>query len=136
MCAGPVPRVAWGLNPLWWQIPTNAFAVNDEMTLVLHGTVEGGPYCVLTKESLSAADWTPEQPVAGAAGDATITTVFLNGRTSLFLRASLDSGSSDSSLWTSDTASLTADLEGGLLSDAGGVPLTADTTEATTDAHP
>jgi hypothetical protein len=130
------PQLAFGLNPLRLDVPTNAFAVTGQMKLILRGTVFGYPYNVLTKEALAAPVWTPEQPVVGTVGRSTDVALLLNGRTTLFVSACPSDDSSDSTLWTADTTGMKADMDSSSPAAVDGAPLTADTTKASTDTQP
>jgi hypothetical protein len=81
---------------LWLEIPTNAFGVSNELTLVLHNTSLDQEYDILTKQTLSDPTWAVEQSVLGAAADSTIITMPLSGQANLFVWARFG-GSSDGS---------------------------------------
>lgn len=71
---------------LWLEITG---ATSEQVQLVIHGTMAGEIYELLSKESLTNAAWAGEPPwVIGAAGqDSTATTVTMGTRTNLFLWA-------------------------------------------------
>lgn len=73
---------------LWLEIPTNGLSVSNELTVILHNTVEAQLYDMLTTEALNdPITWALEQSVTGAVGTATSTQMPMNGRTNLFIRA-------------------------------------------------
>ena len=74
-------------NSLWLEVPTNALPGSNLFNVVIHKTVTGNYYDVLTKTDLLLPAWTVETTVAGAAGDSTPVTLSQNGRTNLFVWA-------------------------------------------------
>lgn len=74
-------------NSLWLEVPTNALPGSNLFNVVIHKTVTGNYYDVLTKTDLLLPAWTVETTVAGAPGDSTPVTLSQNGRTNLFVWA-------------------------------------------------
>jgi hypothetical protein len=126
-------RVQGPQDRLWLEIPTNALAVAQQMTVVLHNTIPGVQYDVLTKAALTDPVWTTEGIVYGAAGGVTPITLSRKGRPTLFTRVRSGDDTSASAYWTTDSTDLTADRVTALYSGGIGGPLTADTTRVSAD---
>ena len=58
-------------NGLWIEVPSNCWAVSNYFTVILHNTVQGEQYDVLTKFDLTDASWATALTVTGAVGNAT-----------------------------------------------------------------
>lgn len=74
-------------NKLWLSVPTNALPGSNQFNVVIHETVAGNFYDVLTKADLMLPTWAVEQTVTGAAGNATPVTLAQNYRSNLFVWA-------------------------------------------------
>ncbi len=74
-------------NHLWLSVATNALPGSDLFNVVIHTTVTGNYYDVLTKTDLLLPLWTIETNVIGAPGDETPVTLAQNDRTNLFVWA-------------------------------------------------
>ncbi len=76
-------------SALWLEMPANSLSTPGVMTAILHNTSPGQNYLLCTKQTLSDAQWSVEQTVAGAAGNATTVQLATSNRPSLFVRAKL-----------------------------------------------
>ena len=74
-------------NRLWLEVPTNALPGSNFFNVLIHETVAGNFYDVLTKGDLLLPTWTMAQTVTGAAGDTTPVSLPQNSRTNLFVWA-------------------------------------------------
>lgn len=74
-------------NKLWLSVDTNALPGSNMFNVVIHETVTGSYYDVLTRTDLLLPAWTVENTVIGATGDATPVTIIQNNRTDLFVSA-------------------------------------------------
>ena len=126
-------RVQAPEDRLWLEIPTNALAAPQQMTVVLHNTIPDMQYDVLTKAALTDPVWTTEGTVYGAPGGATPITLSRNGRPTLFARVRSGDDTSASAYWTTDSTDLTADRVTALYSGGASGLLTADTTRVSAD---
>ena len=77
---------ALDLNGLWIEVPTNSLATPDYFTVAVHNTIQGQSYDILTTPSLPTS-WATELVVTGAVGNVTSTTLPMNHRMNLFVRA-------------------------------------------------
>lgn len=71
---------------LWLEIPQDG-VISNEVNVILHNTIEGLPYTLLTKTDLNLPTWTAEQVTTGAVGNATMALLAQNDRTNLFIWA-------------------------------------------------
>jgi hypothetical protein len=74
-------------NGLWLEVPTNSLADSGQFKVILHNSLQGQNYNVLTKSDLLCPMWTTELTVTGAVGSVTEAELPMNGRTDLFVRA-------------------------------------------------
>jgi len=74
-------------NRLWLSVATNALPGSNMFNVVIHETVTGNYYDVLTKADLLLPTWAVETTVVGAAGNETPVTLAQNDRTNLFVWA-------------------------------------------------
>lgn len=74
-------------NRLWLSVATNALPGSNQFNIVIHTTVTGNYYDVLTKSDLILPTWGVEKTVVGAAGNTTPVTLQQNNRTNLFVWA-------------------------------------------------
>jgi len=74
-------------NRLWLSVATNALPGSNQFNVVIHETVTGNYYDVLTKTDLLLPTWAVESTVIGAAGNETPVTLAQNDRTNLFVWA-------------------------------------------------
>ena len=74
-------------NRLWLSVATNGLPGSNQFNVVIHETVTGSLYDVLTKPDLLLPTWAVENTVTGAVGNATAVTVAQNNRTNLFVWA-------------------------------------------------
>ncbi len=74
-------------NRLWLSVATNALPGSNQFNVVIHETVTGNYYDVLTKADLLLPTWAVETTVVGAAGNETPVTLEQNDRTNLFVWA-------------------------------------------------
>ena len=74
-------------NRLWLSVATNALPGSNQFNVVIHETVSGTYYDVLTKSDLLEPTWAVESTVVGAVGNQTPVTLAQNDRTNLFVWA-------------------------------------------------
>jgi hypothetical protein len=74
-------------NRLWLSVATNALPGSNMFNVVIHETVTGNYYDVLTKADLLRPTWAVETTVVGADGNETPVTLEQNDRTNLFVWA-------------------------------------------------
>ena len=74
-------------NLLWLEVPTNALPGSNQFNVVIHQTVTGNYYDVLTKADLLLPTWGVERTVTGGGGNQTSVTLHQYGRTNLFVWA-------------------------------------------------
>jgi hypothetical protein len=78
-------------NGLWIEVGSNCWSTSNLFTVILHNTVQGERYDVLTKTDLTEATWTTALTVTGAVGNATTTQILTNGSPTLFVWARIAS---------------------------------------------
>jgi len=74
-------------NRLWLSVATNALPGSNQFNVVIHETVTGTYYDVLTKSDLLDPTWAVESTAVGAVGNETPVTLAQNDRTNLFVWA-------------------------------------------------
>ena len=74
-------------NRLWLSVATNDLPGSNMFNVVIHQTVTGNYYDVLTKSDLLLPTWAVETTVVGAVGSETPVTLAQNDRTNLFVWA-------------------------------------------------
>lgn len=72
---------------LWLEIPSDGLAVSNQLKVIVHNTVPGQPYTILTKAALNDPTWSEEQLVFGDEGHSPLVSwretrgrTFLSGR--------------------------------------------------------
>jgi hypothetical protein len=83
----PVNNQIIDTNELWLSVATNSLPGSNQFNVVIHETVTGNYYDVLTKTDLLLPTWVVEDTVPGATGNETPVTLEQNDRTNLFVWA-------------------------------------------------
>ena len=71
---------------LWLEVPAGE-TDGTNLTVIVHNTIEGQTYTILTKQSLSDPSWVEGQWFYGTNGDSTTNQVPINGQTNVFVWA-------------------------------------------------
>ncbi|HTV43219.1 MAG TPA: immunoglobulin domain-containing protein [Candidatus Sulfotelmatobacter sp.] len=108
-------------NSLWLEVPTNALSVSNVFNVLIHNTINGDFYDVLTKTDLLLPLWTSEMTVTGAVGNVTPVSLSQNGRTNLFVWARMAAVTiytqpMSQEVFVGDTVTFSVDADGTALS--------------------
>ncbi len=85
---GTLTPYTFDANGFWIEVPTNSLATPGYFTVMIHNTIQGQSYDVLTKANdLLLPSWVTELVVTGAVGNVTPLQLAMNNRTDLFVQA-------------------------------------------------